>query len=41
MPVRASIHMINDFSAYADRGKMINWHNSIQNIKLTVLVDGD
>jgi len=40
VPVRASIHTINGFSAHADRDELLAWHRRIQP-DLTYLVHGD
>lgn len=40
LPVRASIHTINGFSAHADRDELLAWHKAIQP-NTTFLVHGD
>lgn len=41
MPVRASIHTINGFSAHADQAELLAWHKAIGGVKKTFLVHGD
>jgi metallo-beta-lactamase family protein len=41
MHVRASIHMLNGFSAHADQRELLQWHNGIEGRKGTFLVHGD
>jgi len=39
--VRAHIHTINGFSAHADQGELLAWHESSGNPRMTYLVHGD
>jgi metallo-beta-lactamase family protein len=41
VPVRASIHTINGFSAHADQRELLQWHASISQRKGTFLVHGE
>jgi metallo-beta-lactamase family protein len=41
LPVRASIHTINGFSAHADQRELLAWHSAIGGVKKTFLVHGD
>jgi len=41
IPVRARIHTINGFSAHADQGELVAWHDRIGGSKATFLVHGE
>jgi metallo-beta-lactamase family protein len=41
VPVRASIHTINGFSAHADQAELLAWHQQIGNPQRTFLVHGE
>ncbi|HEX7407786.1 MAG TPA: MBL fold metallo-hydrolase [Candidatus Binatia bacterium] len=41
IPVRASIHTINGFSAHADQAELLSWHQQIGNPGRTFLVHGE
>jgi len=41
IPVRASIHTINGFSAHADQQELLEWHKRCGNPKHTFLVHGE
>ena len=41
IPVRASIHTINGFSAHADQQELLDWHSRIRGSKMTILVHGE
>lgn len=41
IPVRATIHTINGFSAHADRDELLAWHHRIKGVTRTFLVHGD
>ncbi len=41
VPVRAQIHTINGFSAHADQGELIDWHNRIAGKQISFLVHGE
>jgi metallo-beta-lactamase family protein len=41
IPVRASIHTINGFSAHADQQELLQWHKGSGNPKRTFLVHGE
>ena len=41
IPVRASIHTINGFSAHADQQELVAWHARIAGKAITFLVHGD
>jgi metallo-beta-lactamase family protein len=41
VPVRASIHTLNGFSAHADQRELLQWHAGIGSRKGTFLVHGD
>jgi len=41
IPVRATIHTINGFSAHADRDELLAWHHKIKGVARTFLVHGD
>jgi metallo-beta-lactamase family protein len=41
IPVRASIHTINGFSAHADQNELLEWRNRIAGQKGTFLVHGE
>jgi metallo-beta-lactamase family protein len=41
IPVQASIHTINGFSAHADQRELIEWHKRTGNPKRTFLVRGE
>ena len=39
--VRARVHTINGFSAHADQGELVDWHNRIGETETTFLVHGE
>jgi metallo-beta-lactamase family protein len=41
IPVRASIHTINGFSAHADQQELLTWHHGIAGCEMTFLVHGE
>jgi len=41
IPVRASLHTINGFSAHADQAELLEWHRRIGDPERTFLVHGD
>lgn len=41
IPVRASIHTINGFSAHADQAELLAWHAALGTPKRTILVHGE
>jgi len=41
IPVHASIHTINGFSAHADQAELLAWHNKISGVERTFLVHGE
>jgi len=41
IPVRASIHTINSFSAHADRDELLDWHRRLGTPERTFLVHGE
>ncbi|HLI21390.1 MAG TPA: MBL fold metallo-hydrolase RNA specificity domain-containing protein, partial [Stellaceae bacterium] len=41
VPVRASVHTINGFSAHADQSELIAWRQGIQGIETTFIVHGE
>ena len=41
IPIRASIHTINGFSAHADQAELLRWHQQIGNPERTFLVHGE
>lgn len=41
IPVKASIHTINGFSAHADQSELLHWHSQTGNPQKTYLVHGD
>ncbi|HKJ22972.1 MAG TPA: MBL fold metallo-hydrolase [Gammaproteobacteria bacterium] len=41
IPVHASIHTINGFSAHADRDELLDWHKRIEGVERTFLVHGE
>jgi metallo-beta-lactamase family protein len=41
LPVRASIHTINGFSAHADQAELLDWHRGTGNPERTFLVHGE
>lgn len=41
IPVHASIHTINGFSAHADRRELLDWHRRAGGAPVTYLVHGD
>jgi metallo-beta-lactamase family protein len=41
VPVRATIHTINGFSAHADQGDLLAWHRATGSPAHTVLVHGE
>jgi len=41
LPVRASIHTINGFSAHADQAELLDWHRRTGNPERTFLVHGE
>ncbi len=41
VPVRASIHTLNGFSAHADQRELLQWHNGIGGRRGTFLVHGE
>jgi metallo-beta-lactamase family protein len=41
IPVRASVHTINGFSAHADQAELLAWHAAIKGTQTTFLVHGE
>ncbi|HEY3917721.1 MAG TPA: MBL fold metallo-hydrolase [Stellaceae bacterium] len=41
VPVRASVHTVNGFSAHADQGELIAWRQGIHGIDTTFIVHGE
>jgi metallo-beta-lactamase family protein len=41
IPVHASIHTINGFSAHADQAELLAWHRQISGVERTFLVHGE
>jgi len=41
IPVRASVHTINGFSAHADQAELLAWHKQIDGAERTFLVHGE
>ncbi len=41
VPVRARVHTINGFSAHADQGELLAWHDHIAGKRATFLVHGE
>ena len=41
IPVRASVHTINGFSAHADQAELLAWHKQIDGAGRTFLVHGE
>ena len=41
IPVRASVHTINSFSAHADRDELLDWHRRLGTPERTFLVHGE
>ncbi|WP_109468625.1 MBL fold metallo-hydrolase [Albibacillus kandeliae] len=41
IPVRASLHTVNGFSAHAGRGGLLEWHRSLRGPRQTFLVHGE